>query len=70
MSKNKEFVNVLTDISGPYNKVVVVTQFENLSAFDQSWENTDPAEAKRMQEAMKGYTGMYLTGSREIYRVW
>jgi heme-degrading monooxygenase HmoA len=70
MSKNKEFVNVLTDISGPYNKVVVVTQFENLSAFDQSWENTDPAEAKRMQEAMKGYTEMYLTGSREIYRVW
>jgi hypothetical protein len=70
MSKNKDFVQVLTDISGPYNKVVMVTQFESLSAFDKSWEQTDPEEMKRMQEMMKGYTDMYLTGSREIYRVW
>lgn len=70
MSHNKEFVQVLTDISGPYNKVVMVSQFESLSAFDKSWENTDPEQMKRMQEAMKGYTDMYLTGSREIYKVW
>jgi hypothetical protein len=27
-------------------------------------------EMKKMQEAMKGYTDLYLTGSREIYKVW
>ena len=25
---------------------------------------------QKMQEAMKGYHDMYLTGSREIYQIW
>jgi len=25
---------------------------------------------QKMKEKMKGYTDMYLSGSREIYRVW
>jgi hypothetical protein len=30
----------------------------------------DPAAAKKMEEAMKGYQDMYLTGSREIFQGW
>jgi hypothetical protein len=30
----------------------------------------DPEKMKKMEEIMKGYTEMYLTGSREILRVW
>jgi heme-degrading monooxygenase HmoA len=70
MTGRKEFVQVLTDVTGPYNKVIIVTQFENLGAYDKSWETANPEEMKKMQEAMKGYTDMYLTGSREIYKVW
>jgi len=72
MSGNSELVNIMTDMSGQYNKVVVVSKFDSLTAYEQSWEkykeNTE--EMKKMQEKMAGYTEMYLTGSREIYQVW
>jgi heme-degrading monooxygenase HmoA len=72
MEDNKEFVNVLTDMTGQYNRVIMVSKFDSLSAFDKSWEemSKDEAKMKKMQEKMAGYTDMYLTGSREIYRVW
>ena len=72
MAGNSELVNIMTDMTGQYNKVVMVSQYESLTAYEQSWEkykeNTE--EMKKMQEKMAGYHDMYLTGSREIYRVW
>jgi len=72
MGYSKEFVNVLTDMSGPYNKVIRVSQFESLAAFEQSWDKMkeDTEAMKKMEAAMAGYQDMYLTGSREIYRTW
>jgi hypothetical protein len=72
MSGLPEFVNIMTDLSGPYNKVIAVTRFESLTAYDQNWEKMkqNTAEMKRMEAAMAGYQDMYLTGSREIYQVW
>ena len=72
MADNKELVNIMTDMSGQFNRVIMVSKFDSLTAYEQSWEkykqNTE--EMKKMQEKMKGYTDMYLTGSREIYQVW
>ena len=72
MAGNSELVNIMTDMTGQYNKVVMVSQYESLTAYEQSWEkykeNTE--EMKKMQEKMAGYHDMYLSGSREIYRVW
>ena len=67
-----EFVNILTDMTGPFNKVVIVTQYENLTAYEKNWQKYEenPEEMKKMEEAMSGYQEMYLTGSREIYQVW
>jgi len=72
MTGNKELVNIMTDMTGQYNKVVMVSQFENLTAYEQSWETykQDTEAMKKMNEVMKGYQDMYLTGSREIYQVW
>ena len=72
MTDNSELVNIMTDLSGQYNKVVMVTQYENLAAFEQSFEKyKQNSEAmKKMTEAMAGYQDMYLTGSREIYQSW
>lgn len=72
MSGNKEFVNIMTDMTGQFNKVVVVTKHENLTGYEKSWDyyKEHPEEMKKMEEAMAGYTEMYLTGSREIYQVW
>jgi len=72
MAGNNELVNIMTDMTGQYNKVVMVSKYESLTAYEQSWdkykENTE--EMKKMQEKMAGYHDMYLTGSREIFKVW
>jgi len=72
MAANNELVNVMTDMTGQFNRVIMVTKYDNLDAYEQSWEkykeNTE--EMKKMQEMMKGYTEMYQSGSREIFQVW
>lgn len=72
MGQSAEFVNILTDMTGPFNKVVIVTKYESLTAYENSWEKykDNPEEMKKMEEAMSGYQDMYLTGSREIYQAW
>jgi len=63
---------IMTDMTGQYNRVIMVSQFENLAAYEQSWEkmSANTEENKKMTEKMKGYQDMYISGSREIYRVW
>lgn len=72
MADNKEFVNIMTDMTGQYNRVIMVSKYENLSAYEKSWEDySKDAEAmKKMKEKMAGYHDMYMSGSREIYQVW
>jgi len=72
MTGNNELVNIMTDMSGSYNKVVMVSKFDSLTAYEQSWEKfkNDTEAVKKMTEIMTGYQDMYLTGSREIYQVW
>ena len=72
MSGEKGVLNILTDMTGQYHRVIMVSQYENLSAYEKSFEaymNPTP-EMKASMDKMKGYTDMYLTGSREIYRTW
>ena len=72
MADNTELVNIMTDMTGSFNKVVMVSKHESLTAYEQSWEKyqKDEAAMKKMKELMTGYHDMYLTGSREIYHVW
>jgi heme-degrading monooxygenase HmoA len=72
MAGDKDLIYIMTDVTGQYNKVVMVSQFENLAAYEQSWEKykQDTEAMKRMEKAMAGYQDMYLTGSREIYKGW
>jgi heme-degrading monooxygenase HmoA len=72
MSGNNELVNIMTDMTGQYNKVVMVSRYESLAAYEQSFEKykQQSEEMKKMNEAMAGYHDMYLTGSREIYQTW
>lgn len=68
----EEVDQILTDMTGQYNRVIMVSKYESLTAYEKSWEKymEQSEEMKKMQEKMKGYTDMYLTGSREIYKVW
>ena len=71
MAGNEDLVNVMTDLTGPYNKVVMVTKYENLTAYEKSGEKykQETKEMKEMMAKMAGYQDMYVTGSREIYQI-
>jgi len=72
MTGSSELVNIMTDMTGQFNKVIMVTKYDNLTAYEKSWEKYQEKseEMKKMEEAMAGYQDMYLTGFREIYRIW
>ena len=72
MAGNDELVNIMTDMTGGFNKVVMVTSYESLTAYEESFQKymQDSDETKKIKEQLKGYHDMYLTGSREIYQVW
>ena len=72
MADSSEVVNIMTDMTGQYNRVVMVSKYESLSAYEKSWEKyqQQSEDVKKMMEKMKGYHEMYQSGSREIYQVW
>jgi hypothetical protein len=58
---------VLTDFVADFNTVVLETETDDLAAFDRTM--ADYAARADIREKMKGYTDMYITGRREIFRV-
>ena len=72
MADNEEVLNIMTDMTGQFNKVVMVTKYDSLTAYEQNFQKymKESEEMKKMREKMEGYHDMYLTGSREIYQVW
>ena len=55
---------VLTDLTGDFNRVVLEYEVDNLAGFEAQMQqySKDP----KFREQMKGYTDMWLSGSREI----
>ncbi|MBT1711097.1 hypothetical protein KK062_22835 [Fulvivirgaceae bacterium PWU5] len=70
MDGRPEVVNIMSDMTGSFNRVVVVTRHDSLTAYEKSWDSMSQEESQKMQEKMKGYTEMYQSGSREIFQVW
>ena len=58
---------VLTDYVGAFNTVVMETEVSDIGEFDR--EMKEYTSRPDVQEAMRGYTDMYQSGRREIYRV-
>ena len=72
MGKDKGIVNIMTDMTGQYHRVIMVSQYKNLAAYEKSFEaymHPTP-KMKESMKKMQGFQEMYLTGSREIYRTW
>ena len=58
---------VLTDLTGEFNRVVLEYEAENVAEFEARMK--DYATNPIFREKMKGYTDLYITGSREILQV-
>ena len=55
---------VLTDLTGDFNRVILEYEAENITEFDGRMKQYATDEAFR--EKMRGYTELWVTGSREI----
>lgn len=58
---------VLTDLTGEFNRVVLEYEAENLNEFEARMK--DYYTNEKFREKMKGYTDLYITGSREILQI-
>jgi len=58
---------VLTDLTGDFNRVVLEYEAESIGAFEENMR--DYATNAAFREKMKGYTDLYITGSREILQI-
>lgn len=58
---------VLTDLTGDFNRVVLEYEAENIGEFEERMREYNSNFALR--EKMRGYTDLYMTGSREIMQV-
>ena len=59
---------VMTDMTGDFNRVVLETEVESLSELERRIQ--EYSNDKAMRDKMKGYTDLYQTGGREMFRVW
>ncbi len=58
---------VLTDYIGPYNTVIWEVEVQEIAEFEKMMK--EYASKPELGKKMAGYTEMYMTGKREIFRV-
>jgi len=63
--KTKVMLDFVTD----FNKIVFEHEVESLADFEKEMDEWKKNASPEMKEKMKGYTDLYQSGKREIYRV-
>jgi hypothetical protein len=69
--KKDQNMFVLTDMSGQFHRVIITETHESLGAYDDAQKDMGQSpEEKAMMEKFKDMNEMYVSGSREIFKVW
>jgi hypothetical protein len=58
---------ILTDLTGDFNRVILEYEADSISGFEATMKDYNSNTPFR--EKMKGYTELWITGSREILQV-
>jgi hypothetical protein len=68
----KEVLHIMTDMTGQWHRVISVSQYESLAAYEESSKKmmADTPENREMNKKFENMNEMYISGSREIYKVW
>ena len=72
LSIDKSILYIMTDMTGPWHQVISVSQYKSLADYEKSlkkWSKPDP-KMQKMNEKFANMNEMYVSGSREIYKVW
>ena len=69
--KKGQKMSVLTDMSGQYHRVIITETHESLAAYEKAQEDMGQSpQEKALMEKFKDMNEMYVSGSREIFKVW
>lgn len=71
--KPKKNVYIMTDMTGQFHRVIVATNYESLTNYEDETKNMEKdqtPEEKAVMNKFKDMNDMYVSGSREIYKVW
>lgn len=70
--KNRN-TRIMTDMTGQFHRVIVSGHWESLAEYEDEinnmMERMSPEE-KAMMDKFKNMNEMYVSGSREIFKVW
>ena len=69
--KGKNDITVLTDMTGGWHRVILTESYPSLAAYEEEQANMGQSpEEQEMMEKFKDMNEMYVSGSREIFKVW
>ncbi len=69
----KSNTQVMTDMTGQFHRVIMSANYDSLTSYEEETKNmmeNQSAEEKALMEKFKDMNEMYVSGSREIYKVW
>jgi 2-keto-3-deoxy-galactonokinase len=63
--------SVMTDMTGEFHRVIITETHQSLAAYEEAQKDMGQSpEEKAMMEKFKDMNEMYVSGTREIFKVW
>lgn len=68
----KKNTYVMTDMTGQFHRVIVASNYGSLADYEEESKKMggESPEEKALMEKFKDMNEMYVSGSREIFKVW
>jgi hypothetical protein len=67
----KKNVTIMTDMTGQFHRIIAASSYESLAAYEEESKTMGQSpEEKEIMEKFSNMNDMYVSGSREIYKVW
>jgi hypothetical protein len=58
---------ILTDVTGEFNRVIMEYEVESAAAFEEAFKQY--SSNPEIRKKARGYTDLWITGSRELLRI-
>jgi hypothetical protein len=67
----KKNISIMTDMTGQFHRVIIASKFENLTEYEEETKKIGQSQQEKdMMEKFKDMNEMYVSGGREIYKMW
>lgn len=64
-------MTIMTDMTGQWHRVISVSEHKDLATYEKNFGDMgDTPEHKELMKKFENMNDMYVSGSREIFKVW